>query len=204
MDLPTGTVTFFFTDIEGSTGLLHALGHESYGRLQDEHSVIMRGAIDQGSGVEIRTEGDAFFAVFGSPAGAVLAATEAQKGLAAYAWPDGSEIRVRIGMHTGEGSLGGDDYLGIDVNRAARIAAVGHGGQVVVSAATAGLVEQSLPDGRGPARPGASPSQGFPRSRCGSTIRDPRLALRLRAAPDARRTPHQPAHRTDLVRGARR
>ena len=80
MDLPTGTVTFFFTDIEGSTGLLHALGHESYGHLQDEHSVIMREAIDQGSGVEIRTEGDAFFAVFGSPAGAVLAATEAQKG----------------------------------------------------------------------------------------------------------------------------
>ena len=147
MDLPTGTVTFFFTDIEGSTGLLHALGHESYGRLQDEHSAILRAAIDQGSGVEIRTEGDAFFAVFGSPAGAALAATEAQKGLAAYAWPDGSEIRVRIGMHTGEGSLGGDDYLGIDVNRAARIAAVGHGGQVVVSAATAGLIEQTLPDG---------------------------------------------------------
>ena len=147
MDLPTGTVTFFFTDIEGSTGLLHALGHESYGRLQDEHSAILRAAIDQGNGVEIRTEGDAFFAVFGSPAGAALAATDAQKGLAAYAWPDGSEIRVRIGMHTGEGSLGGDDYLGIDVNRAARIAAVGHGGQVVVSAATAGLIEQTLPDG---------------------------------------------------------
>jgi predicted ATPase/class 3 adenylate cyclase len=145
--LPTGTVTFFFTDIEGSTGLLQALGQESYGRLQDEHSSIMRAAIEQGSGVEIRTEGDAFFAVFGSPAGAALAAAEAQKGLAAYAWPDGSEIRVRIGMHTGEGSLGGDDYLGIDVNRAARIAAVGHGGQVVVSAATAGLIEQTLPDG---------------------------------------------------------
>ena len=67
MTLPTGTVTFFFTDIEGSTGLLHALGHEAYGRMQDEHSVIMRAAIDQGSGVEIRTEGDAFFAVFGRP-----------------------------------------------------------------------------------------------------------------------------------------
>ena len=87
--LPTGTVTFFFTDIEGSTGLLRALGHETYGHLQDAHSVILRGAIDQGSGVEIRTEGDAFFAVFGSPAGAVLAATEAQRGLATHDWPDG-------------------------------------------------------------------------------------------------------------------
>ncbi len=147
MTLPTGTVTFFFTDIEGSTGLLQALGHETYGRLQDEHNAIMREAIDQGSGVEIRTEGDAFFAVFGSPAGAVLAATRVQKGLAAHAWPDGSEIRIRIGMHTGEGSLGGDDYLGIDVNRAARVAAVGHGGQVVLSTATAGLVEHTMPDG---------------------------------------------------------
>ena len=147
MTLPTGTVTFLFTDIEGSTRLLQALGHERYGHLQDEHSAIMRDAIDQGSGVEIRTEGDAFFAVFGSPAGAVLAATEAQRGLAMHAWPDGSEIRVRIGMHTGEGSLGGDDYLGIDVNRAARIAAAGHGGQVILSTATAGLVEQTLPDG---------------------------------------------------------
>ena len=146
-DLPTGIVTFLFTDIEGSTGLLQALGAETYGHLQDAHSVIMREAIDRGRGVEIRTEGDAFFAVFGSPAGALLAATEAQSGLAAHAWPDGSEIRVRIGMHTGEGSLGGDDYLGIDVNRAARIAAVGHGGQVVLSNATAGLVEQTLPDG---------------------------------------------------------
>ncbi len=147
VSLPTGTVTFVFTDIEGSTGLLQALGHETYGRLQDEHSAIMREVIDQGRGVEIRTEGDAFFAVFGSPAGAVLAATEAQRALAAHAWPDGSEIRVRIGMHTGEGSLGGDDYLGIDVNRAARIAAVGHGGQVVLSTATAGLVDETLPGG---------------------------------------------------------
>ena len=105
--LPTGTVTFFFTDIEGSTGLLQALGHETYGRLQDEHSAIMREAIGRGRGVEIRTEGDAFFAVFGSPAGAVVASTEAQRGLAAHAWPDGSEIRAGFGMHTGEGSLGG-------------------------------------------------------------------------------------------------
>jgi predicted ATPase/class 3 adenylate cyclase len=145
--LPTGTVTFVFTDIEGSTRLLQALGTERYGRLQDEHNAILRAAIERGGGVEIRTEGDSFFAVFGSPGGAVLAAAEAQRGLASHDWPYGSEIRVRIGMHTGEGTLGGDDYLGIDVNRAARIAAVGHGGQVVVSAATAGLVDHALPEG---------------------------------------------------------
>jgi predicted ATPase/class 3 adenylate cyclase len=147
MALPTGTVTFVFTDIEGSTRLLQALGPERYGRLQDDHNVILREAIERGGGVEIRTEGDSFFAVFGSPGGAVLAAAEAQRGLASHDWPYGSEIRVRIGMHTGEGALGGDDYLGIDVNRAARIATVGHGGQVVVSAATAGLVEHALPEG---------------------------------------------------------
>jgi predicted ATPase/class 3 adenylate cyclase len=147
MALPTGTVTFVFTDIEGSTRLLQALGPERYGRLQDDHNAILRAAIERGGGVEIRTEGDSFFAVFGSPGGAVLAAAEAQRGLASHDWPYGSEIRVRMGMHTGEGSLGGDDYLGIDVNRAARIAAVGHGGQVVVSAATAGLVEHALPEG---------------------------------------------------------
>jgi class 3 adenylate cyclase len=147
MALPTGTVTFVFTDIEGSTRLLQALGPERYGRLQDDHNAILRAAIERGGGVEIRTEGDSFFAVFGSPGGAVLAAAEAQRGLASHDWPYGSEIRVRIGMHTGEGALGGDDYLGIDVNRAARIATVGHGGQVVVSAATAGLVEHALPEG---------------------------------------------------------
>ena len=147
MALPTGTVTFVFTDIEGSTRLLQGLGTERYGELQDEHNAILRQAIQRGEGVEIRTEGDSFFAVFDSPGGAVLAAVDAQRELTSHEWPYGSEIRVRIGMHTGEGWLGGDDYLGIDVNRAARIAAVGHGGQVVMSAATAGLVEHALPEG---------------------------------------------------------
>ena len=147
MGLPTGTVTFLFTDIEGSTRLLQALGTERYSQIQDEHNTILRAAIAQGGGVEIRTEGDSFFAAFASPSGAVLAAVEAQRGLASHDWPYGSAIRVRIGMHTGEGSLGGDDYLGIDVNRAARISAVGNGGQVVVSSATVGLVRHALPDG---------------------------------------------------------
>ena len=147
VELPTGTVTFLFTDIEGSTHLLHELGHERYGRLQDEHNAIVREAIALGRGVEIRTEGDSFFAAFPSPVGAVLTAVMAQRRLAGHVWPEEQEIRIRVGMHTGQGLLGGDDYLGIDVNRAARIAAAGHGGQVVLSSATAGLVEHDLPDG---------------------------------------------------------
>ncbi|MDQ4004868.1 MAG: hypothetical protein M3135_01010 [Actinomycetota bacterium] len=145
--LPTGTVTFLFTDIQGSTRLLQELGGDRYQRAQDDHAEIMRRAIADGGGVEIRTEGDSFFAVFASHAGAVRAAVGAQRLLAEHAWPEGVPIRVRIGMHSGEGRLGGDDYLGIDVNRAARIAAAGHGGQVLLSAATRGLVEHDLPEG---------------------------------------------------------
>jgi predicted ATPase/class 3 adenylate cyclase len=144
--LPTGTVTFLFTDIEGSTRLLQELG-ESYGAVQDDHMALMRAAIAEGGGVELRTEGDAFFAVFSSPPGAVRAAVAAQRSFASHPWSHGRPLRVRMGMHTGEGRLGGDDYLGIDVNRAARIAAAGHGGQVLLSEATRSLVEQDLPDG---------------------------------------------------------
>ncbi len=145
-DLPTGTVTFLFTDIEGSTRLLQELG-DGYGRLQDQQAEIMRAAIADGDGVEIRTEGDAFFVVFPTPGGALRSAVAAQRALASFQWPDGRPIRVRMGLHTGEGTLGGDDYLGIDVNRAARIAATGHGGQVVISEATRALVSDTLPDG---------------------------------------------------------
>jgi predicted ATPase/class 3 adenylate cyclase len=145
-ELPTGTVTFLFTDIEGSTRLLRRLG-EAYAPLQDEHASIMRDAIALGRGVEIRTEGDAFFAVFPTPSGAVRAAVTAQRGLASHPWPDGSEVRVRMGMHSGDGVLGGDDYVGIDVNRAARIAATGHGGQIVMSEPTRALLVDSLPEG---------------------------------------------------------
>jgi predicted ATPase/class 3 adenylate cyclase len=145
-DLPTGSVTFLFTDIEGSTKLLQELG-EAYGAVQDDHMRLMRGAIAEGGGVELRTEGDAFFAVFPSAPGAVRAAVAAQRSLASHPWSHGRPLRVRMGMHTGEGRLGGDDYLGIDVNRAARIAAAGHGGQVLLSEATRSLVENDLPEG---------------------------------------------------------
>jgi predicted ATPase/class 3 adenylate cyclase len=139
-------VTFLFTDIEGSTKLVQELG-EGYDQIQRAHHEILRNAIADGGGGEIRTEGDSFFAVFPTAAGAVRAAVEAQRALAGREWEHGRPLRVRMGMHTGEGRAGGDDYVGIDVNRAARIAAAGHGGQVLLSAATRGLVEHELPEG---------------------------------------------------------
>jgi predicted ATPase/class 3 adenylate cyclase len=142
-DLPTGTVTFLFTDIEGSTGLLQALG-DRYAAVLDRHAAIVRRAVADGGGVEVSTHGDAFFAVFARPAGAVRAAVAAQQGLAAHDWSAGPPVRVRMGLHTGEGVLGGDDYAGIDVHRAARIADAAHGGQVVLSDATRGLVQHAL------------------------------------------------------------
>ncbi len=146
-ELPIGTVTFLFTDIEGSTRLLQKLGGAAYAAVQDQHASIMRRAITAGNGIEIRTEGDSFFAVFPTASGAVLAAVNAQRELASFPWADDRGIRVRIGLHTGEGVLGGDDYVGIDVNRAARIAATGHGGQIVMSEATVILATGALPDG---------------------------------------------------------
>jgi predicted ATPase/class 3 adenylate cyclase len=144
--LPTGTVTFLFTDIEGSTRLLQDLG-DRYGEVRDAHAAILRRAIRDGHGVEVSTEGDSFFAAFASPAAAVQAAVAAQRGLAGHRWPPGFPVRVRMGLHTGEGALGGDNYSGIDVNRAARVAGAASGGQVIVSDPTRVLVEHDLPDG---------------------------------------------------------
>lgn len=146
-ELPTGLVTFLFTDMEGSTRLVAALGSEAYSTLQEAHRAILRRAIADAQGVELQTAGDAFIAVFSSPVGAVRAAVSGQRGLAEHPWPDDGVIRVRMGLHTGRGELTGDDYIGLDVNRAARIAAAGHGGQVVISDATRALVDRDLPDG---------------------------------------------------------
>jgi predicted ATPase/class 3 adenylate cyclase len=145
-NLPTGTVTFLFTDIEGSTRLLQALGPR-YRDVLERHAAILREALAAHAGVEISTEGDSFFAVFGSAPRAVAATVVAQRALASEPWPEGSRVRVRMGLHTGEGQRGGADYVGIDVHRAARVAAAGHGGQVLLSAATESLVADSLPEG---------------------------------------------------------
>ncbi len=145
-DLPTGTVTFLFTDIEGSTRLVAALG-EAYGPVLEAHTALIRSAVAEHGGTEVGTEGDGMFAVFPSALAAVRAAADAQRRLAAHPWPHDVSVRVRMGLHTGEGRLGGDDYVGIDVHRASRIAASGHGGQVLLSDATRTLVEADLPAG---------------------------------------------------------
>jgi predicted ATPase/class 3 adenylate cyclase len=133
-ELPSGTVTFLFTDVESSTKLLHALGAEEYSRALTEHRRILREAFATNQGVEVDTQGDAFFVAFPTAPAALEAAAAAVHGLA-----DGP-IRVRMGIHTGTPHLGDEGYVGIDVHRAARIAACGHGGQVLVSASTAALI----------------------------------------------------------------
>ncbi|MBA3687335.1 MAG: tetratricopeptide repeat protein [Chloroflexi bacterium] len=144
--LPTGTLTFLFSDIEGSTRLLTALG-AAFGPLLERHQALLRGAFEAAGGVEVATEGDSFFVVFRSAASAVAAAAAAERALAAEPWaPAADAVRVRMGLHTGEGTLGGDNYVGIDVHRAARIAAAAHGGQVVISESTRMLVSRSLSD----------------------------------------------------------
>ena len=146
-ELPTGTVTFLFSDIEGSTRLSQTLRTERYREVLERHQVAMRAAFDAHEGVERGTEGDSFFVVFRDPAQAVAAAVAAQRALASSSWPDGTAIRVRIGVHTGAGVRGGDDYVGLDVNRAARISASAHGGQIILSDSTRALVERDLPAG---------------------------------------------------------
>ena len=133
-DLPSGTVTFLFTDVEGSTKLLHELGAAAYAAALAEHRRILREAFGGHGGVEVDTQGDAFFVAFPTAPGALAAAGAALDGLST------SPIRVRMGVHTGSPHVGEEGYVGIDVHRAARIAAVGHGGQVLISASTAALL----------------------------------------------------------------
>lgn len=146
MTLPTGTVTFLFTDIEGSTVLMQELG-DDYVKAQVQHHAILREAFRSGDGRELRTEGDSFFAVFESAIDACRSAAQAQREFARREWPQGKAIRVRIGMHTGEAPLVGDEYIGLDVHHAARVAASAHGGEVVISEATRSLVDTALPSG---------------------------------------------------------
>jgi predicted ATPase len=138
-ELPTGTVTFLFTDIEGSTRLLRELGGEDYAAELARHRELLRDVFGRHGGVEVDTQGDAFFVAFGSARDAVAAAREAQESLA------GSLVRVRMGLHTGEALVTGEGYVGMDVHRAARIAAVAHGRQVVLSRATRAVLDADVP-----------------------------------------------------------
>ena len=114
--LPTGTVTFLFSDIEGSTRLLKTLGRDRYGELLAVHNRLLRRAFAEAGGVEIDTKGDSFFAAFGSAGAAVAAAGAAQRAVAGHEWPEGAPVRVRIGIHTGEATFGSDGYVGFAVH----------------------------------------------------------------------------------------
>ena len=138
-ELPGGTVTFLFSDIEGSTRLLRELG-ERWEDALAAHNRILRESFAESGGREVDRQGDAFFAVFPTARNAVAAAATAQRALDSYRWPQSADLRVRMGIHTGEPSVGGEGYLGVDVVRAARICSAANGGQVLVSETTRALV----------------------------------------------------------------
>jgi class 3 adenylate cyclase len=144
--LPSGTVTFVFSDIEGSTALLKQLG-ERYDGVLSDHRRLMRECFTERGGVEIDTQGDAFFFAFPRARDAVEAAVEAQRAHAAHEWPEGRAVHVRMGLHTGEPAVGSEGYLGLDVVRAARLCTAGKGGHVLLSDTTRALVGASLPEG---------------------------------------------------------
>jgi predicted ATPase/class 3 adenylate cyclase len=143
---PSGTVTFLFTDIEGSTQLLERLG-PAWGATLDAHHALLRAAVEGAGGQQVNTSGDAVFAVFARPPDAVAAAVAAQRALASADWAEGVRLRVRMGLHTGEAERAGQDYAGLDVHRAARISAAASGGQVLLSSVTRLLAERALPEG---------------------------------------------------------
>ena len=143
--LPQGTVTFLFTDIEGSTRLLKQLGKEYEGVLADQQR-ILRAAAEAHDGREVDNQGDSHFFAFARANAALAAAVDAQRALSKHSWPEGCDVRVRMGLHTGEPAVGDERYVGLGVHRAARIGAVAHGGQVVLSSATRELVEDEVGD----------------------------------------------------------
>jgi YVTN family beta-propeller protein len=145
--LPSGTVTFLFTDIEGSTRLLHKFGQHRYDELLTAHQEILKAAFAAHEGRVVDTQGDSFFVAFRTANDAVAAAVDAQRDLAAHAWAEGAEVRVRMGLHTGEPKVGQERYVGIGVHRAARIGAAGHGGQVLLSSTTKELAEEDISPG---------------------------------------------------------
>jgi predicted ATPase/class 3 adenylate cyclase len=144
---PSGTVTFLFTDIEASTDLLQRAGDARYAGMLADHRRLLRAAFRQEGGEEIGTQGDALLTVFSSARDAVAAAVAAQQALLRHSWPEGMTPRVRMGLHTGEPGTVAGEYIGLDVHRAARLCAAGHGGQILLSLATSALVKDTLPQG---------------------------------------------------------
>jgi DNA-binding NarL/FixJ family response regulator/class 3 adenylate cyclase len=147
-ELPSGTVTFLFSDIEGSTLLLRRL-RERYADVLDDHHRLLRSAFSEHGGHEIATEGDSFFVAFSDPGAALAAAASAQRALAGHPWPAQAEVRVRIGIHTGAVSVSDGRYVGLAVHRAARICGAGEGGQVLISQTTRSLLDDHEPEAVG-------------------------------------------------------
>jgi class 3 adenylate cyclase len=141
--LPRGTVTFLFSDIEGSTDLLRRAGDEVFAVIRADHRRLLRDAFVGQGGREIDTAGDGFFVAFDSARAAVAAAADAQRAVVAFSWPADAEVRVRMGLHTAEPHLAEDGYVGVGVTRAARICDAASGGQILVSNATAGIIEDA-------------------------------------------------------------
>ena len=182
-ELPSGTVTFLFTDIEGSTRLLHALGPEQYAKALAEHRRLLRDAFAAHGGVEVDTQGDAFFVAFPTAPGAIASARDGQ------AFLESGPIRVRMGLHTGTPTVGAEGYVGVDVHRGARVAALAHGGQVLLTEATASLLPQNetitdlgrhrLKDFEGPARLLQLGTEAHPPLRTPGTVLLPTPATRF-------------------------
>jgi class 3 adenylate cyclase len=146
-NLPSGTVTFAFSDIENSTGLLKQLGDEAYGEVLRAHRRLVRETFALHEGQEIDTQGDAFFYSFPRAREAVRAAIAVQRAHDSEMWPNGVSVRIRLGLHTGEPAVGDEGYTGLDVVRASRIAAIARGGQVLLSDTTRALAAGDLPEG---------------------------------------------------------
>src|SRR4051812_29411643 len=144
-DLPTGNLTFFFSDIEGSTRLLEALG-DKYSKLLERHRALVRAEFAANGGTEVNTQGDSFFAVFAEPQDAINAAVATQRAMGAEDWRTDQALKIRIGLHTGEARVVAGDYVGLDVHRAARIMAAAHGAEIVASEETCQDARRHLSD----------------------------------------------------------
>ena len=189
--LPTGTVTLLFSDIEGSTRLLHAIGVDRYENALQQHRLLLRDTFARHAGYEVNTEGDSFFVAFSRALDAVHAAMDAQCALAGHAWEDGERIRVRIGIHTCEATVTGSDYVGLGVHRTARICAAGHGDQIVLSQTSHDLLEDQ--SGVACLDLGVHPLKDFDKPQRLYQIVDPRLP---QAFPPLRTPLHRPTNLT--------
>ena len=165
----SATVTFLFSDIEGSTRLEQQVGTTRYGQIRERHREILRAVFERHEGREQGTEGDSFFVIFDSARAALAAAVAGQRGLSAEPWLVGEVVRVRMGLHSGESESAGGSPVGLDINRASRIAGLAHGGQVLVSSSTRALVEHVPARWHDVARPrrASAPGHRDRRSDCG-------------------------------------